>query len=144
MTQRNLSRAMSLQRNLSGQAPNRCTWLNQRFKTVFPAPRTVVPGTINALANKENNNNNCTNITSGGQKSRGECNNISEGNDARVIQIPSVGQKDKMHVVAVDGEQQSEAGGNIQQEANRDFKFQPRAKRRKWAKLYWMMFNKMK
>uniref|UniRef100_A0A914H7Z1 Uncharacterized protein n=1 Tax=Globodera rostochiensis TaxID=31243 RepID=A0A914H7Z1_GLORO len=49
-----------------------------------------------------------------------------------------------MHVVAVDGEQQSEAGGNIQQEANRDFKFQPRAKRRKWAKLYWMMFNKMK
>uniref|UniRef100_A0A914IA53 Uncharacterized protein n=1 Tax=Globodera rostochiensis TaxID=31243 RepID=A0A914IA53_GLORO len=36
-------------------------------------------------------------------------------------EIPSVGQKDKMHVVAVDGEQQSEAGGNIQQEVKRDF-----------------------
>uniref|UniRef100_A0A914H457 Uncharacterized protein n=1 Tax=Globodera rostochiensis TaxID=31243 RepID=A0A914H457_GLORO len=31
-------------------------------------------------------------------------------------QIPSVGQKDKMHVVAVDGEQQNEARANIQQE----------------------------
>uniref|UniRef100_A0A914H177 Uncharacterized protein n=1 Tax=Globodera rostochiensis TaxID=31243 RepID=A0A914H177_GLORO len=67
------------------------------------------------------------NITSEGQQKGHGGKITSEGNDAR---IPSVGQKDKMHVVAVDGEQQSEAGGNIHKEIPTEEKLKMRKRRK--------------